>query len=284
MDHYLKDKLQACLFSDFTIVDFRGNDIKNIKIPANRKWYSLIYITGGSCILQIDFDEFIALENRVFLIEKYKIWNWYRINKLKGILVQFTETFYNHIYTGNPKIKSDQTLNDDIPPFIKIPASEKNEWESVLGLLLKEYLSARKNSKEIICIILKILILLYRRNSLIDSKGSGSVHKNQLLIEFRKLVNHKYHTFKTPKAYASELNITPNYLNSLCQKFFNKTAGEIIKERIVLEAKRLLMHSRLTISEVSYKLGFNDNSYFVRYFKKATGLTPNKFRNLWKTI
>ncbi len=234
--------------------------------------------------MQIDFDEFIALENRVFLIERYKVWNWYKINRLKGILVQFTETFYNYIYTGNPKIKSDQTLTGEIPPFIKIPGSEKNEWESVLGLLTKEYLSARKNSKEIICIILKILILLYRRNSLFDSKGIESVHKNQLLTEFRKLVNNKYHTLKTPREYASELNITPNYLNSLCQKFFNKTVSEIIKERIVLEAKRLLMHSRLTISEISYKLGFNDNSYFGRYFKKATGLTPNKFRTLWQNL
>jgi AraC family transcriptional regulator, transcriptional activator of pobA len=82
--------------------------------------------------LQIDFDEYIALENKIFFIEKYKVWNRIRINKLRGILVQFTDSFYNHIYTGNPKLKSDQTLIGEIPPFIQIRFGDKSEWKYVI--------------------------------------------------------------------------------------------------------------------------------------------------------
>ena len=87
-------------------------------------------------------------------------------------------------------------------------------------------------------------------------------------------------TLRSTKDYAHRLNITPNYLNALCQEFFLKTASEIIRERTILEAKRLLMHSGLSVSEIAYKIGFTDNSYFGRYFKNDTGMTPKNFRNL----
>ena len=88
------------LLSDFIILDLNDINTKANYRQLKGKWNSIIYITGGNSILQIDFDEYIALENRVFFIEKYSVWNWIRINKLKGILVQFTDSFYNHIYTG----------------------------------------------------------------------------------------------------------------------------------------------------------------------------------------
>ena len=245
------------------------------------KWNSIIFITGGNGILQIDFDEFIALEYRVFLIEKYKVWKWLRINnKLTGFLVQFTDSFYNHIYTGNPILKSDQTIMGEIPPFIKISHGERTEWKSIFEILNKEFHDKNKNSEEIICLILKILILMYRRNSLMKTKIYESGQKKQLLNEFRKLVNNGFISLRTSKDYASILNITPNYLNALCQEFFMKTVSEIIRERVILEAKRLLMHSNLSISEIGYKLGFKDNSYFGRYFNKAVGMTPKKYRDL----
>ncbi|MBK8883279.1 MAG: helix-turn-helix domain-containing protein [Bacteroidales bacterium] len=109
---------------------------------------------------------------------------------------------------------------------------------------------------------------MYRRNSMFSDKLFESRRKKQLLNEFRKLVNIRFVTLRSVKVYARELNITPNYLNALCQEFFIKTAGEIIDERIILEAKRMLMHSRFIISEVAYKLGFKDNSYIGRYLRK----------------
>ncbi|MFH0842549.1 MAG: helix-turn-helix domain-containing protein [Bacteroidota bacterium] len=281
------------LFSGFSIQSLSRNDLKkgNGYLHAGR--HSIIYISEGSSILQIDFDEFIALKSRVFFIEKYKLWNLNKNHGLKGILVQFTDSFYNFIYTGNPKLKSDQTLVGETPPFIQVSQEEKNEWKTVFDLLLKEYLSPGKNSREVICLLLKVLILLYQRNSQAASRLFESGHKKQLVNEFRKLVNNRFITLRTSKDYARELHITPNYLNALCQEFFLKTVSDIICERVILEAKRMLMHSKLSISEIAYKLGFYDNSYFGRYFKKEVGMTPKSFRshhvrtpdlNLYKSV
>jgi AraC family transcriptional regulator, transcriptional activator of pobA len=266
------------LLSDFIILDLNELNTKAHYRQLKQKWNTIIYITGGNSVLQIDFDEYIALENKIFFIEKYKVWNWIRINKLRGIMVQFTDSFYNHVYTGNTKIKSDETLVGEIPPFIKIRTGDKSEWKNLCDILSQEYTSKKNNSKEIICLVLKVMILLYRRDSFRMGGIFESSQKKHLLNEFRKLVNNRFHALRTTKDYACELNITPNYLNALCQEYFSKTVSEIIQERVILEAKRMLMHTSLSISEIAYKLGFNDNSYFGRYFKKVVGMTPESFR------
>jgi len=266
------------LLSEFIVLNVNDLDIESQYQKLHRKWNTFIYITGGNSVLQIDFDEFIALENKVFFIEKYKVWNWIRINKLMGTVIQFTDSFYNHIYTGNPKLKSDQTLIGEIPPFIRIQSEEESEWENIFNILSREYAYVKNNSREIICLALKILIIMYRRDSQSGGRIFESSQKKHLLNEFRKLVNRRFYSLRTTKDYANELNITPNYLNALCQEFFLKTVSEIIQERVILEAKRMLMHTSLSISEIAYKLGFNDNAYFGRYFKKVVGMTPKNFR------
>jgi AraC-like DNA-binding protein len=266
------------LITDFKILVINDIEAQGISEIVRGRWNSIFYITGGSGVLQVDFDEYIALENKVFFIEKYKIWNWIKLNRLQGIMVQFTDSFYNHIYTGNLKLKSDQTLIGEIPPFIKINSSDSTEWKFLLDIMDKEYVSAEKNSKEIICLALKVLMLMYRRNSQIGPSGFESSRKKNILNEFRKIVNSRFNSLKTTRDYARELNITPNYLNALCQEYFLKTVSEIIQERVTLEAKRMLMHTSLSVSEIAYKLGFRDNSYFGRYFKKAAGMTPKEFR------
>ncbi len=172
---------ESLLLSDFIILDLNDIDAKANYRQLKGKWNSFIYITGGNSVLQIDFDEYIALENRVFFIEKYSIWNWIRITKLRGILVQFTDSFYNHIYTGNPKLKSDQTLIGENPPFIMIRMGDKTEWKNLFDIFLKEYKSAKNNSKEIICLTLKDLILMYCRNSQSGGIIFESSQKKQLL-------------------------------------------------------------------------------------------------------
>jgi len=270
--------LNADLSSDFRVIGLDKLVLGKNKKPNRDKWHSFIYVNSGNGLLLIDFDEHIALMNKLFFIEKYKYWSWAKIDKLEGVMVQFTDAFYNHIYTGNPKIKSDQSLIGEFSPFIKIERDHENEWDAIINIILRENSAKKQNSKEIICLGLKILIMMYRRNEY--SKGITIIadRKKQLLSEFRKLVNNRFAELRTPKKFALMLNITPNYLNSICKEIYNKTVSEVIQERVILEAKRLLAHSGLSVSEIAYRLGFDDNSYFGRYFKKAVGLPPEKYR------
>ncbi|MBN1416187.1 MAG: helix-turn-helix domain-containing protein [Bacteroidales bacterium] len=267
-------------FSDFKMLNINNLDF-NAEQITKRKWHTIYYVTGGNGLLQIDFDEHIALKNKIFLIDKYKIASWEKQNKIEGLAVQFTDAFYNLIYTGNPIIKSDQTLLGDFPPFIKIEQAEESEWSHIIDVISTEYNNLNENSKEVICLCLKILIMLYRRKAFIKGRFMITDRKKQLLNEFRKLINARYQELKTPGEYAQKLSISPNYLNAICKEIFNKTVSELIQERIILEAKRLLVNTGLNVSEISYKLGFKDNSYFGRYFKKAVGLPPERYRKVY---
>ncbi|MDP1622498.1 MAG: helix-turn-helix domain-containing protein [Bacteroidales bacterium] len=263
---------------EFQIFKLNHPPVGEFSKPNKRQWYSFIYVMRGSGVLSIDFEEHLAIQNKLFFIEKYKQWNWIKLDKLTGIMVQFTDTFYNLVYTGNPKIRSDQSLIGEFSPFIKIDNDMAKEWEYILHILLKEFSELKENSKEIICLGLKIMVMMYRRSAFSNGVFFIANQKKLLFNEFRNLLNRRFAELKTPKEFALLLNITPNYLNAVCKEICNKTVSEIIQERVILEAKRLLVHSGLSVSEISYQLGFEDNSYFGRYFKKAVGMPPKKYK------
>ena len=100
----------------------------------------------------------------------------------------------------------------------------------------------------------------------------------QLVLHFEELIEKYYHEFHLPRFYADYLAVSPNYLNSVCRNATEKTAGEMIRSRIILEAKRLLVNSGMDISQIAYELGFEDLSYFTKFFKAAAGMTPKQFR------
>lgn len=82
--------------------------------------------------------------------------------------------------------------------------------------------------------------------------------------------------------YAKALNITPKVLNNSVGKITGKTSVQLIQERTLLEAKRLLLFSGDSAKEIAYELGFKDNSYFTRFFTRMEGMTPKAFKTFWE--
>jgi AraC family transcriptional activator of pobA len=100
------------------------------------------------------------------------------------------------------------------------------------------------------------------------------------LRKFLNLIEKNVSILKFPREYAELLYVTPNHLNAICKELLGKSAGGMIRDRVVLEAKRLMINLDLSISEIAYELNFRDNSYFSKFFKKYTGITPEEFRIL----
>ena len=126
-------------------------------------------------------------------------------------------------------------------------------------------------------LMLQVFILLSRTNNG-ENEKQLSPYNHTLLKAFQKLIEKNFATLKLPRDYAELLYITPNHLNAVCNDFLGISAGEVIRNRILLEAKRLLINLNFTIAEIGYQLNFTDNSYFSKFFKKYTGLTPEEFR------
>lgn len=103
---------------------------------------------------------------------------------------------------------------------------------------------------------------------------------NNKIASFNRLIDEFFREEKSVPFYAEKLHISANYLNILCKKHLKISATQLLHQRISTEAKKLLKNNQLTIKEISYNLGFSDNSYFSIFFKRQTGITPSEFRDL----
>ena len=136
------------------------------------------------------------------------------------------------------------------------------------------------NTEEMLRILLKLIILKSTRiwkhqHRLAEESQQADV---QFLRKFSKLVEQHYRTLHTVADYADLLFVTPKNLSKKIGLVSKRTPNDIIKERIVLESKRLLAHTQMTVKEIAYSLNYEDDAYFIRFFTKNTGLSPISFR------
>lgn len=265
-------------FAIYALPDF-ARQLKHLKEPHRHDFYSIIIFETGEGAHMIDLIDYDIQKNRIFLITYGQVHSWIKLTDVKGYIINFTKSFYNLIYTGNNKIKSD-LINSDATPYIDIDEKTMSEWIKLAELINNEYQGEKREYKELICIYLKAILMNYRRyhRYSVDKTISKSDRKTVLIQQFNELVNLKFKQWKFPRQYADELHITPNYLNLIVKKSLGWTAGYIIRERIILEAKRLLQSTDLTVAEVGTELGFSDKSNFNKYFKIYVGFTPENYR------
>jgi AraC-like DNA-binding protein len=95
---------------------------------------------------------------------------------------------------------------------------------------------------------------------------------------FKTLLDDNFIFHKKVSFYCQQMNITPKKLNQATSKIFGKTPKNIIDDRVLLESKRLLAHTSESIKEISFSLGFEEPTNFIKYFKRHTDNTPVEFR------
>lgn len=101
---------------------------------------------------------------------------------------------------------------------------------------------------------------------------------NATVERFQRLVERDHARRHRVFDYASELGVSPGHLSALCRDVLRSSAGRVVRQRVALEARRLLAHSDLTAAQVGFRLGFDDPAYFARFFRREAGLAPTEFR------
>ncbi len=155
--------------------------------------------------------------------------------------------------------------------------NDKSTVEQLFQLLNKEYQESKGESNAIIEGLLKALLAKLLQSE--KPKNSISSHKENLFRKFKDLLVQEKKLTNEVAHYAKLLNTTPQNLNAICRKENNQSATEVLSESIISEAKRLLLYTDVTITQISYSLDFKDNPHFTKYFKRYTGITPNTFRS-----
>jgi len=257
---------------DFEIFRFEyfAKDIEHLKAPHRHSFFTFILVISGEGSHDIDFTNYPLKANRLFLIAPDQVHAWKKLKRVKGYVVLFTEGFValskgRKIMANWPLFKPQQQC------YFDLNVEEVKQWEGEFLFMENEANTNDNFSRDALFYSLGTLLVRASRLYL-NHNASRIIESGQdLLFTFQELIEIHYINKRTSKEYAALLHITPNHLN--------ESAGELIRQRVLLEAKRLLAHTQLSVAEVAYKLNFDDNSYFGRYFKKYTGLTPAIFRN-----
>lgn len=114
-----------------------------------------------------------------------------------------------------------------------------------------------------------------------DTQPSYSSHRNsdvKIFNSFNQLVEEQYTSHATLPRYAEQLNLTTARLNDICRRVSGLSSKRLIAERLMKEARRMLALTAMPVSEIAFKLGYEDPAYFARFFKKHAGETASEFR------
>ncbi|NQZ32993.1 MAG: helix-turn-helix domain-containing protein [Oceanospirillaceae bacterium] len=154
------------------------------------------------------------------------------------------------------------------------------QLEAMLQLIQFEYnQSLAEGRAQALVSLVTLLAIWLERHAIQHSYSKGHQdRKSEYLSRFSAMINRDYLEQRKVESYAKELGITAPYLNSLCQRLVDSSALQLIHQRLLLEAKRHLIYTVMSVSEIAYALGFNDPAYFNRFFKRLCGQTPKQFR------
>jgi AraC-like DNA-binding protein len=231
--------------------------------------YELVCISKGNIKLTIDFQTYNLKENTIYLIRPEQIHQWVKDdceNKCIGYIFHFSKDFLptydmvNKLYEKNSF------------PVIELSSDIFNNINQLILMLLDE------NKNNTLSAYLFASILEYTLK--LRKTTTNLYYKDQRIYLLLDLIEVEFINEKSALFYANSLGLTTKRLNELTKKYLNKTVSSLIFERNIIEIKRELTYSNLTITEVSDNLGFNTTSHFSKFFKQYTSYSPLEFKKL----
>ena len=235
-------------------------------------------VTSGGGSHTIDGEVYKIEPPCIFLLNPGQIHSYEFTKDISGFAVYYTMDFYLHYARERHVDKIPFLRSADRPTFIRFNADALRSISVLLEEMLQEFTQTFKAKEDILRNLLDILLIrinrLWNQDQIIPGKVTTVVQVQKLV----QLIEKNYKKIKTPGEYATMMNLTSNHLNTLCKQSVKRTVTQLIHERIILEAKRQLAYTDWGVKKIANDLGFRDSSYFLRFFKKKTGMTPDRFR------
>jgi len=270
--------------------DFYANTLKEqlnhnneILLPHKHDFFFALLITKGRGTHTIDFVEYDVKPGRVFMISPGQIHDFNLSDDADGYLFFHTRSFYDS-YSSSKKVQ-------DYPFFCSIYNSplitphnrHLQKIEELFAEIQKEFEQHYLMKFQRIHVLMEQLYIdltrIYLPQKQINSQNQNYLSKVRKLED---LIDVNFRKIKSPSEYARKMFISEKHLNRMCKECLNKTTSDLIVDRVMLEAKRQLIYTSDTVAEIAEQMGYDDQSYFARLFKKKCGKTPVEFAKLGK--
>ncbi|WP_310993985.1 helix-turn-helix domain-containing protein [Aequorivita marina] len=253
--------------------------------PHIHSYFQIIWFKQGNGKHFIDFEAHDVIDNTILFVAKNQVHYFDHNTDYQGVLLHFNENF---IVQNDNEIdfflKSNLFNNPYLQPLCALKKPTANIFDEYITQIKREFSNPDEFGKEeLLKSYLKAFLIQIQRvkQACEQTEENTAVvfdEKKIQLVKFINLIDENYIKGFTVSEYAKLLSISSRTLSDLTNQQLNKTPSQMIKERIVLEAQRLLLYSDLNVNQIGYRLGFDDPSYFVKYFKKHTKQSPSEFR------
>jgi len=252
-------------------------------VPHRKDYYFMAFIKIGSNRHWIDMISYTLKPNTFYFTSPHQVHLKEEGGPLTGISLSFTKDFLASDNDGamkalpiiqNPLNGHELTLNAQDVQFV----------EDVLEKILTEYASKEAWQHTMLLSYMKILLVYLSRLYVEQFNGKDQAAESILLKKYLSRIDESYTQQHEVTAYADMLNISAGHLSEVVKEQSGKPAIAHIHERLILEAKRLLFHTDNSMKEIAFHLGFEDASYFSRFFKRITGHTPLHYRTNFREM
>ena len=249
--------------------------------PHRHNYYTVLFIKAAEGEHVVDFNSYSFAQNEVHFVSPGQVHQVALSQKPDGKVFTFSKEFliYNNIsdsYISNFNLfksfgESPPIKLDDVT-FKRLESIVEN-MEEYLDLRIDYHINA-------LGALLSLFLINCSNSSKIDKKQIDNENPNVCLFrDFKQLVEKKFTEWHKVKDYASEIRISPKQLSLTVKAVTGKVAKEFIQDRLMIEAKRLLLHTDLSVKEIAYQIGFVEPLHFSGFFKKQEGVSPTIFRN-----
>ncbi|HEX6430232.1 MAG TPA: helix-turn-helix transcriptional regulator [Niastella sp.] len=256
------------------------NRFQQNNMPHRHNYFVIIWVKKGAGTHLIDLEKYELEDNTIYCITPGQVHQLNTTGAVDGYVISFMAEFL-----GVAEENYDLLFNTGLfyafsnSPVIKVNEEMSIEMEEAVTKMLKEYNNFFILRAEILRGFLKIFLIYLTRQFERPKESEAQSKSIDLVKQFYALVEKNYITKKMVTDYADELAVTPNHLNEVVKKITGSPASHHIQQRIILEAKRQAVYSRVTMKEIAYHLGFDDTAHFSKFFKNASGESFSDFRN-----
>jgi len=244
--------------------------IKPTKPHQHKDYHEIILISSGEGFHTIEFEKHTVQPPVIFALKPGQVHQWEFTEKPEGFVLMFKQDFLNNHFLN-------QTNPVNIKSCIEIDATLCDHLSYLLLSIGKELDQKNdRHSNLAIAAYLKLILLELDRFSTDHNQTMPALSSR--FHQFDHLVKAHYRTQRKVTYYAELLHMTPKHLNDICKSNKGLTASEVIQNHVITEAKRLLIYTDMSISEITSDLGFDDSSHFAKYFRRQLHVSPNYFR------
>lgn len=245
--------------------------------------FKIYWIADGGGTYQVDFNEFTIEESGIFCLSPGQVFSVQSEKAKRAYQITFDKDFYC-VETHGKEIACNGVLFNNVhrASVVSVKKEEQLVFQDLIGQMIQE-LEAKGNShREMLESFLRMFLI--RTLRLINKQRAvpeaNVVKLDRTAEDFIALVEKHFKQEHTVTGYAEKLFISPKSLSKRLHTQGYATPLQIIKDRLILEAKRQLKYSDKAVKEIAFELGFDDPAYFSRLFSKSTGRSPSQFKKL----